>query len=576
MAFDGMMVYGLTAELKQALEQGRINKIYQPFERELLFHIRAQGKNQKLLLSANPTYPRAYLTEQTFPNPDVAPMFCMLLRKHLEGGVIEKIEQDELERTITFHVRSRDELGDMHQKQLVIEIMGRHSNILLIDPVRQVMMDGIHHVTPSMSAHRAVLPGRAYIAPPDQGKLNPFHCDQETFYKKINFNLGKLDQQIVQSFSGVSPLLAKEILYNAGLPNRENLWQSFQQMIQRIQQQDYEPAIMVNQGKEYFYLFPLDHLNNAPRDTYRSVSAMLDAFFADKAERDLVKQQAGDLLRFIQNEKNKNIKKLKKLHQTLTTSQEAEQYKLFGELITAYMHTIKQGMTEAQVVNYYDEAQAEITIPLLPEKSPNDNAQRYFKLYQKAKTSEAMMKEQIEKAEAELKYFEQLELQMEQASILDIEQIREELEEEGYFRVRRHKRLKKKKSDKLEIATYYSTEGLPIQVGKNNKQNDFLTNRLARSHDTWLHTKDIPGSHVVIRSDRFSDETLLEAAQLAAYFSKARLSSQVPVDYTLVKHVKKPSGAKPGYVIYEQQQTVYVKPDEAIVKRLKGQLQRES
>ncbi|WP_202079916.1 Rqc2 family fibronectin-binding protein [Caldalkalibacillus salinus] len=568
MSFDGMVVHAITQEIQSACLQGRIAKIYQPYERDLIIHIRAHGRNHRLLISANPSYPRMHLTEETFINPKEAPMFCMLLRKHLEGAVIEDISQVDNERMIEITVRGKDELGDTAKKRLVVELMGRHSNIILVDPERNMILDSIHHVTPAISQYRVVLPGQSYVYPPEQNKLNPFLASEDTLLKKINFNQGKIDQQIVNTFSGVSPLFGQEVLHRAGLPNRESVAHSFFQLIDLIKQHDLQPAMMTAKNKEYFYLFPLEHLPSAQVKSYASVSKLLEAFYHGKAERDQVKQRANDLIKFVQNERKKNQKKIKKFQQTQKDSEKAEQHQLFGELLTAYMHQVKRGDTSVEVVNYYAEDGEMVSIPLDPEKTPNENAQRYFKAYNKAKRSIEMTEQQIVAAEKEIAYFDVLLQQLEHASPQDIEDIREELIEGGYIKKRQwHK--KKKKDDKPLIDQYVSSEGTTIYVGKNNKQNEYLTNRLARSSDTWLHTKDIPGSHVVIRGTDFSEETLLEAAEIAAYFSKARRSSQVPVDYTLIKHVRKPSGAKPGYVTYDNQQTVYVTPKDETVQQLK-------
>lgn len=568
MAFDGMFVYAITEELKEELNQGKISKIYQPYERELVLHIRAQGKSHKLFISANPSYPRIHLTEETYQNPQDAPMFCMLLRKHLEGGNIVEIKQVEMERVIYIDVRSRDELGDTSMKRLIIEIMGRHSNIILIDPERNMILDSIHHVTHAINQHRVLLPGREYVSPPEQHKLHPFKIDQDTVIKRINFNEGKLDSQLVQQFSGISPLLAREILDQAGLATRESLSDSFFTVVNKIKKNEIQPAITESNGKANFYLFPLHHLKGEHR-TFPTISKMLEKYFHGKAERDRVKQKAHDFSKFITNEKNKNDKKIKKLEKTREDSQKADHYKLCGELLTAYMHQVHRGDTSIEVVNYYDEENSTLEIPLDPRATANENAQAYFKKYSKAKKSIEVIEEQIKLTQAEIEYFETLLQQLEQASPRDVEEIREELIEGKYLRDRSKQKKKKKKEVKPQVESYFSSEGTEILVGKNNKQNEFLTNRLGRVNDTWLHTKDIPGSHVVIRSDQFSEATLLEAAQLAAYYSKSGSSSQVPVDYTLIKHVKKPSGAKPGYVIYDHQKTVYVTPTEELVEEMR-------
>ncbi|WP_025026521.1 Rqc2 family fibronectin-binding protein [Caldalkalibacillus mannanilyticus] len=568
MAFDGMMTYAITAELASELAGGKITKIYQPYERELIFHIRSNGKNHKLLLSVNPTYPRIHLTQMSYENPAEAPMFCMLLRKHLEGGIIEKIEQQQMDRMIYFDVRSRNELGDMTFRRLMIEIMGRHSNIILLDPEKQSILDSIHHVSHDINQHRVVLPGRQYVLPPEQHKLHPFEATADTILKQLDFNQGKLDQQIVQSFSGISPLLAKEIIYKAGIGEKERIAQSFLSIVTQIKERQLEPCIIEAKDKSYFYLLPLEHLQGK-HQTFLTLSSMLEAFFHGKAERDRVKQKSQDFIRFLTSERDKNKKKVTKLEKSLKDTEKADQLRLYGELLTAYLHEVKRGDKQIEVINYYDENGGTLLIELDPSLSPNENAQSYYKKYSKAKKSVEFIQEQLKLAHAEISYFESLIQQLEQASPKDVEEMREELIEGGYLRDRSKQKKKKKKEEKPSLESYVSSDGTEIIVGKNNKQNEYLTNRLARSTDTWLHTKDIPGSHVVIRGEQFSEQTLLEAAELAAYYSKARTSSQVPVDYTLIKHVKKPSGAKPGYVIYDQQKTVFVTPTEEGIAKLK-------
>jgi predicted ribosome quality control (RQC) complex YloA/Tae2 family protein len=570
MAFDGMMTYAITGELKRTLQGGKISKIYQPYERELVFHIRSQGKNHKLFISANPSYPRIHLTEESFENPSDAPMFCMLLRKHIEGGIIEGIKQVEMERIIQIDVRSRDELGDSITRRLLIEIMGRYSNVILLDPERNMILDSIHHVTHAINQHRVILPGREYISPPEQGKANPLQAEPETIVRKLNFNQGKLDEQIISHFSGISPPLAKEILQQAGLPTRENITDSFTRTMTRIREHRYLPTITNTDHKSIFYLFPLEHIQGDHQE-FPSISSMLEKFFHGKAERDRVKQKSQDFMKFLTNEMEKNKKKIKKLEKSLVDTEKADQFKLFGELVTAYMHQIKRGNPSIEVINYYEEDGSTVEIPLDKSLSPNENAQAYFKKYNKAKKSIDFIIKQIDITKAEIHYFETLLQQLDQASPRDVEEMREELIEGGYIRDRskKKKKNKKNKDEKPQVEIFYSSTGTEILVGKNNKQNEYLTNRLARANETWLHTKDIPGSHVVIRGEQFAEQTLHEAAQLAAYFSKARTSSQVPVDFTLIKHVKKPSGAKPGYVIYDQQKTLYVTPSEDIVGELR-------
>ncbi|CAI8793591.1 MULTISPECIES: Rqc2 family fibronectin-binding protein [Bacillus] len=569
MAFDGLFTRAITHEIANSLQTGRISKIYQPSKYEVLLHIRANGKNQKLLISAHPTYARMHLTNQSYDSPALPPMFCMLLRKHLEGGFIEKIEQIDLERIIQITVRSRNEIGDESLKTLVIEIMGRHSNIILVDAKTNIILDSLKHVSLAVNRHRTVYAGAEYIAPPAQHKINPLQIEtQDEFIRPLDFLAGNMDKQLVGAFMGISPLFAKEVVKKAVMVNEHALSEAFFTLQKPMQAHQYEPTMITANGKEFFYLFPLTHLKGDNK-TFLSVSELLDRFFFGKAERDRVKQQAHDLERFMHNEKAKNEKKLIKLQKTLQDAGKANKYQLFGELLTANMYALKKGDKEIEVVNYYDENGGTVKITLDPLKTPSENAQRYFQKYQKAKNSVAIVKEQIEKTNEEILYFDSLLQQMEAASSKDIEEIREELAEEGYMRNRKSKNTKKKTSKPI-LDKYISTDGTEILVGKNNKQNDYLTTKFARRDEIWLHTKDIPGSHVVIRSLEPTEETLLEAAKLAAYYSKAKDSSSVPVDFTKIRHVKKPSGAKLGFVTYDNQQTLYVTPDADTVMKLKA------
>ncbi len=564
MAFDGIVTRAITQELNERVLNGRINKIYQPFETDLLLNIRANRKNHQLYISASANFSRIHLTNYRYSNPKQPPMFCMLIRKHIEGSIIKSIKQVGLDRVIQFELESRDELGDQTTKILIVEIMGRHSNIILIDAETEQILDGIKHIPPSLSRFRTVLPGRPYIPPPAQDKVNPLRVDEENFLKKIDFNSGKIDKQLVANFAGLSPLLSREIIYRAGLTTRESLSTTFLTMMNDFQNHRYEPEI-VRSNREAFSVTTLQHLDGE-RFQYRSTSEMLDRFFYGKAERDRIRQQANDLEKLLVNEVRKNERKLKKLERTLRASEKAETYQLYGELLTAHMHELKHHQTEIEVENYYKPGER-IAIPLDVNKTPSENAQAYYHKYRKAKNAVQVVQEQIKKTNEDIDYFELLITQMESATIDDVAEIREELEEEGYLKQKRRKVNNKPNKPKPE--TYESSEGIPILVGKNNKQNEFLTMRLARKSDTWLHAKDIPGSHVVIRGDEFGDETLHEAAIIAAYFSKAKHSSNVPIDYTIVRHVKKPSGSKPGYVTYSNQKTLYVTPSEDLIIKLR-------
>lgn len=595
MALDGIVTRAVVHEL-QACVGTRIHKIHQPTDHDLVLQIRGGGRQGKLLLSANPTYPRVHWTEQAFINPLEAPMFCMLLRKYCEGGLIEAVRQIDNERIIHIDIRQRDELGDISFKTIIVELMGRHSNIILIDHASKIIHDGIHHLTPAISSYRIVMPGVAYVSPPDQHKRDPLKITTEAEFAAalpaVREESGEAaadsaeqlrrqppEKQLVAALSGISPLLANEIVHRSGISAQleepgKALWPAFNAMMNAFREHQYAPSIVTiedSDGKSAFSVTALTHLQGSV-ESFQTVSPCLEAYYGDKAQRDAVKQRASDLIRFLQNERNKNAKKLEKLTETLEEAKDADKFRVLGELVTAYMHSIKRGDPWIDAVNYYDEEQAMVRIALDPQLTPSENAQRYYRKYTKHKNSMAFVNEQMERTHEEIHYLASLLQQLESASLADISEIREELVEQGYLRDRTKRGTKKRKNSRPSLLCYTSTDGAPIYVGKNNTQNDYLTNKVAAPNDTWLHTKDIPGSHVVIRAAEYSDVTLEEAAMLAAYYSQARSSSSVPVDYTLVRHVKKPSGAKPGFVIYDHQKTLFITPDEQRLKELPSQI----
>ncbi|MGG0174496.1 Rqc2 family fibronectin-binding protein [Gottfriedia acidiceleris] len=565
MSFDGLFTGAMTNEVASKLTTGRISKIVQPSNYEVLLTVRANGANYKLLLSAHPSYARFHFTNQNYDTPSEPSMFTMLLRKHLNGGFIESITQLEHERIVNIKVRSRNEIGDEQYRTLIIELMGRHSNILLIDEERQVIIDSIKHVPMAVNRHRIVQPGATYISPPNQEKLDPFQViSEEEFNQFITQSDQSPSEAIVQHFSGISPLLANEIVFNG----KEDVYSSFKTIMNEIQLKKYTPSLFRLESREMFYFINLSHLQ-AQQTVFDSLSELLDVFYFGKAERDRVKQQSGDLEKLLQNELTKNKKKIKKLHKSLEDTDKADKIQLQGELLTANMFALQKGMKEIEVINYYDENGATVVIPLSPLKTPSENAQAYFTKYTKLKNSVAHIEEQIKLTKEENDYLETVIQQIESASPRDLEEIREELVETGYIRKKKSKKAQKSNKQKVTLDEYISTTGELLLVGKNNKQNDYLTNKLASRDELWFHTKDIPGSHVVIRAKDPSETAIKEAAIIAAYFSKARQSSSVPVDYTEIRHVKKPNGSKPGFVIYEQNNTVYVTPDEELVLKLK-------
>ncbi|KEO81968.1 Rqc2 family fibronectin-binding protein [Tumebacillus flagellatus] len=579
MAYDGLVLRAVTHELHTKLAGGRVDKIYQPVERDLLLHVRGFGQNHKLLLTAHASYPRVQLTDDyKGVNPAEPPMFCMLLRKHCEGGRITRIEQVGNERILHIAVENRDELGDLTERVLVVEIMGRHSNVILLDPKENRILDSLVHVNFGTSRHREVLPGRSYIAPPEQEKSNPFDISFGEF-EALRTAAESLayDKFLLNSFTGLSPLLSREI--SARVQTTGNLdaeWQAFANLIEDARNHRYQPTIVYQDERPVaFSSFDLTHLDGEKK-SYDSMSEAIHQFYAEKSWRDTLRQKSHDLERLLTNELERNIGKLAKFKQQIEEADQAEIYRIYGELITAYQYQIERGMSEVTVQNFYDENMGEITVPLDPAFSANENAQSNFKKYNKVKKSIPILQEQIGETEAEIHYLENLLQQLTTASWSDIEEIRDELAGEGYIKIKRKPLPKGKKPPKEKTAPikperYVSSDGIEILLGKNNKQNEFLTMKHAANSDTWLHTKDIPGSHVVIRAREIPESTLLEAAQLAAYFSKGRESSQVPVDYTLVKHIWKPNGSKPGFVLYDNQKTLYVTPDPRITERLSAE-----
>ncbi|MBB4823988.1 putative ribosome quality control (RQC) complex YloA/Tae2 family protein [Sporosarcina luteola] len=562
MAFDGLFTTAVTSELQQ-IKNGRITKIHQPNVQEIILHVRANNRNHKLLLSTHPSYSRIQLTEETIVNPAEPPMFCMVLRKHLEGGTIIAIEQAGMDRIINLSIRSKDEIGDDMERILSIEVMGRHSNVLLIDPTRNMIVDSMKHLPPSMNSYRTILPGQPYVPAPPQEKTNPFSLIESD----VNDLFGSFEHagDLVSSLSGFSKLNAEELLYRLQT-NPQSEWVSiYNNFLASFDGTDPKPNYAIINGKVSFSATPLT-FGKTDLTYFETLGALLDKVYFARAERERVKSQAADLERWLDNEIAKLTLKMKKLQKEQEAAGKLDTFQLYGELLTANSYAIQKGETEATVDNYYAEGET-VTIPLDPRKSPIENAQRYYARYTKAKNALVMIAEQLEKAKEDIDYFEMIKQQVVQASTEDIDEIREELVELGFMRARKLK--KKQKPKKPSPEKYISNSGIAISVGKNNKQNDYVTFKTASRDHVWLHTKDIPGSHVVIHEANPDDETIREAATLAAYFSKARESASVPVDYTEIRHVKKPSGAKPGFVIYFEQKTIFVTPDEDLVRKLK-------
>lgn len=560
MAFDGLFTRKIVEDI-QSLVSGRIHKIAEPSSDTIILTIRSERKNKQLLLSTHANFSRFHLTTEKYDNPFDPPMFLRVLRKHLDGGIIQSITQIGNDRLVEIDIHSRDEIGDLRKRTIVLEIMGRHSNIILIDGERKII-DGFKHHTPNTNTARTIMPGFKYEYPPTVKKLNPFEVDDVNKY--INYNAGKIDRQLLQQFEGFSPLIIKEIVSRRPFMNQETLVESFDEVMNEVDQTP-KPVIYSDDStnKEIFYFMPLHTYGNNYM-AFDTIHECLDRFYESRGERERVKQRALDLVKIIDQHLQKNRNKLEKLINEKEAARTKDEQQLYGELITANMYQINQGDKTLETINYYNNEP--ISIPLNPTKSPSMNAQYYYKQYNRLKTREIELEKQIKLTHSNILYFESLEQQLAHISVEDIDDIREELEDQGFVKKRKSK--KKKKSNKITITTFVSSDGQTILLGKNNKQNDYLTHKVARKNQLWFHTKDIPGSHVVIQEDEPTDTTIEEAAMIAAYYSKASQSAQIPVDYTAIRNVHKPSGAKPGFVTYDSQSTLYVTTDYDDIKKL--------
>lgn len=565
MAFDGMFTRKMVEDL-QFLVSGRIHKINQPENDTIIMVIRQQRQNHQLLLSIHPNFARIHLTTKKYDNPFEPPMFARVFRKHLEGGRILAIRQIGNDRRIEMDVESKDEIGDTIHRTVILEIMGKHSNLILVNEERKIL-EGFKHLTPNTNQFRTVMPGFQYEVPPTQHKQNPYAYTGAQVLQHIDFNAGKIDRQLLQTFEGFSPLITKEITSRRHFMTTQTLPEAFDEVMAETKATP-QPVFHKNHetGKEDFYFMKL-HQFYDDCVTYDSLHELLDRFYDARGERERVKQRANDLVKLVQQLLQKYQNKLSKLVDEQAGTEEKENQQLYGELITANIYQLKPGDRQLETMNYY--TGENVTIPLNPQKSPAENAQYYYKQYNRMKTRERELTHQITLTEENIAYFENIEQQLSHIQVHEIDDIREELAEQGFIKPK--KQQKKKKQQKIQLQSYVSTDGDTILVGKNNKQNDYLTNKRAQKSHLWFHTKDIPGSHVVILNDAPSDKTIEEAAMIAAYFSKAGQSGQIPVDYTIIRNVHKPSGSKPGFVTYDNQKTLYATPDYDMIRRLKAE-----
>ncbi len=581
MALDGAFLYFIKEEIAAHID-ARIDKIHQPSREEIVIHLRGKGYAKKLLLSARANSPRIHFTEENFENPKTPPMFCMLLRKHLGSGRLTAVRQSDLDRILQLDFDTLDEFGDRITLTLIIEIMGRHSNIILVGPDGKII-DAIKRVDEEISRVRQILPARVYLPLASQRKLNLLTATRDEIeaglFQKAEQELSK---RLVELFQGFSPVLARELACYATRDKEQTVGDLTADAIDRLlfflgkvrqmlEQNTPQPTIAIESNgkpREFSFLQLHQYGHYLLTQSVDSCSQLLDRFYAERDRIERMKQRSNDLLKLLCILTERCERKIALQTEELESCANREQYKIYGDLIGANLYRIHKGDTVTRLPNYYDPDGGEVVIPLDPALSPAQNAQKYYREYRKAATAEQMLANLIEQAKAERDYFESVFDAVSRTNgESELLEIRQELFEEGYLK-------REKKTSKMLKATppltFRSDDGYTIICGRNNKQNDRLTLREAKNYDLWLHTHNIPGSHVIVRAQggEIPNTTIEQACMIAAYHSKARDSAQVPVDYTLIKNVKKPIGAKPGMVIFTDHQTAYVTPSESLCKRL--------
>ena len=548
MSFDGFFLHHMTEELRRELLGGRIQKINQPFEQELVLQIRSNRQSHKLLLSAHSVFGRVQLTDTTFENPAVPNTFIMVMRKYLQGAVIEAIQQVENDRILEISVSNKNEIGDSVAVTLVIEIMGKHSNIILLDKASCKIIEAIKHVGFSQNSYRTILPGSTYVAPPQTGSLNPFTVGDEKLFEILHTEDIE-PKRLQQIFQGLGRDTSTELSGRLTADKLKTFRAFFASPTQPSLTEKSFSALLFSDSKTQL----------------STLSELLDTFYKDKAERDRVNQQASELIRRVENELEKNRKKLGKQEEELLATENAEEFRQKGELLTTFLHQVPNDQEQVELDNYY--TGEKIMISLDKALTPNQNAQRYFKRYQKLKEAVKHLTSLIEETRATILYLVSVETALAQVSLTEIAEIREELIQTGFIRRRQREKIQKRQKPEKYLATDGQTI---ILVGRNNLQNDELTFKMAKKDELWFHAKDIPGSHVVITGNlQPSDEVKTDAAELAAYFSKARLSNLVQVDMIETRKLNKPAGGKPGFVTYTGQKTLRVTPDEEKIKSMK-------
>lgn len=570
MAFDGITVAALVQELRDNLTGGRIAKIAQPEPDELLLTIKTPAGQRKLYISASASLPLIYLTDENKLSPMTAPNFCMLLRKHIGNGRITSISQPNLERIISLHIEHLNELGDLCEKKLIIEIMGKHSNIIFCDD-KDMILDSIKHVSAQMSSVREVLPGRTYFIPDTMEKSDPLSVDVSSFMEILRLKPVSLGKAIYTSFTGISPVIAEDICFLAGLdsqlPASEldedtllHLFRQFSYYMDDIRGCHFHPCIYYDgTSPKDFGAVALSHFSNYTKQEFTSISEVLNTYYATKNTLTRIRQKSADLRHVVQTALERNRKKYDLQKKQLKDTENREKYKVYGELIHTYGYNLAPNSKELTALNYY--TNEEITIPLDPTLTPAENAQKYFNKYNKQKRTFEALTALIQETADDIHYLESISNALDIAlTEADLIQIKEELMQTGYVR---RKYTKKKEKITSRPMHYISSDGYHMYVGKNNLQNEELTFSFANGNDWWFHAKGAPGSHVIVKTggDELPDRTFEEAGRLAAYYSKNRGSDKVEIDYVEKKHVKKPNGSKPGFVVYYTNYSLVIDSD---------------
>lgn len=570
MALDGIYLYSLINDLEKSILNSKIDKINQPEKDEIILTLRKDRKNLKLLISSSPRFARIHLTNSTKENPIKAPMYLMVLRKYILGGRITKLTQKDNDRILIMEIENRDELGFDSVYSLIIEIMGRHSNITLVRNRDNKVMESIKHITPDINSYRVLYPGVNFVYPPASTKLNPFSTTFEELNSFVNKNSIIFDDKFYfNCFTGISKLLSTDLFYKIvkynTSPTIQEIYDAFKKLIANLNENISYNIYTTKTGivKDFYSL----KLNSLEEDfssiPYGDPNTLMDAFYEKKDKQDRLQNKSTDLQKLLHTNIERCNKKLRILNETLMECAEKDSFKIKGDLLTSYIYTIKKGDTECTLLNFYNETEEEyIKIPLNSTKTPSENVQYYYKRYNKLKTSEEYAKLQLEKNSEEIAYLNSVLTNIVNAeSYNEIDDIKNELIETGYVRYRKNgKNSKQNKASKPHH--FVSSDGIDIYVGKNNLQNDYLSLKFANKNHLWLHAKDIPGSHVIVCSFEVPDKTLEEAAIIAGFYSKGKNSSKLPVDYTKVKELKKPNGAKPGMVIYHTNKTLIIDPSD--------------